>query len=75
MYNKYKNQGEELTPEEKFNRMYEKYKLDLIRSGVLREYRERQYFMKPGEKRRKKIAEAKAKAKQNRKRRMKGSGY
>lgn len=62
----------EETPEEKFQRLFDNWKLDVIRSGVLKKYKEKEYHMKPGEKRRYKEAEARAKAKQNRKRRLRG---
>lgn len=63
---------ESLTPEQKFNKMWESFKLQTIKEGTLRTFRDRQYFMKPGEKRRKKKAEAEQKARQNQKRRSKG---
>lgn len=62
---------ESLTPEQKFNKMWESFKLQTIKEGTLRTFRDRQYFMKPGEKRRKKKAEAEQKARQNQKRRRK----
>lgn len=63
---------EGLTPEQKFNKMFENFKLQTITDGTLRILREREYFMKPGERRRKKRAEAQQKARQNQKRRRKG---
>lgn len=62
----------ELTPDQKFAIMFENFKFQTIRNGVIKEFRDRQYFMKKGEKRRKKIAEAKQKARQNQKRRRRG---
>lgn len=63
---------ESLTPEQKFNKMWESFKLQTIKEGTLRILRDREYFMKPGERRRKKRAEAEQKARQNQKRRRKG---
>lgn len=63
---------ESLTPEQKFNKMFENFKLRTIKEGTLRTLRDRQYFMKPGEKRRKKKAEAEQKARQNQRRRRQG---
>jgi ribosomal protein S21 len=62
----------EETPEQKFSKMYEEFKLDVIRSGVLKEYRDHEYYVKPSQKRRMKIAESRMKAKQNQKRNKKG---
>lgn len=62
-----------LTPEEKFGKMFEEFKFQTIRDGKLRELKDRRYYLKPGEKKRKKIAEAQQKAKQNQKRRKQGN--
>jgi ribosomal protein S21 len=52
--------------------MYEEFKTEVIRSGVLQDYKDHEYYIKPSQKKRMKIAEAKMKAKQNRKRRDQG---
>ncbi len=63
---------ESLTPEQKFNKMFENFKLQTIKDGTLRRLKDRKYFMKPGERKRKKRAEAEQKARQNQKRRRQG---
>ena len=62
----------EETPENKFDRIYDDFKTSVIKSGILRECRDREYFIKPGQKKRMEIAESKMKAKQNQKRRKQG---
>jgi len=52
--------------------MYEAFKIDTIRSGVLKEYKKHEYYIKPSQRRRMQIAEARMKAKQNKKRKKKG---
>ena len=67
----YKNkkwQDKELTPEEKFAKMLEDFKRTVIRSGILKEYKKHEYYTKPSQVRRMKIAEQKMKNKQNKKR-------
>ena len=70
-YKKWDTKKEE-TPEDKFTKMYEEFKTDVIRSGVLKSVKDHEYYIKPGQKRRMKIAESKMKAKQNQKRRVQG---
>lgn len=61
----------EETPEQKFAKMYDEFKTDVIRSGVLREFKDHEYYIKPSQRRRMKLAESKMKAKQNQKRNKK----
>jgi len=65
-------EAKELTPEEKFAKLYDDFKTSVIRSGILRECRKREYYIKPSQVRRMKIAEQKMKNKQNKKRKSKG---
>lgn len=62
----------EETPEEKFAKMYEEFKISVIRSGVLKEYKKHEYYIKPSQRRRMEQAEARMKAKQNKKRKKRG---
>jgi len=61
--------NKEMTPEEKFAKLFDEFKTDVIRSGILRKLKEKRYYIKPSQVRRQKIAEQKMKAKQNLKRR------
>jgi len=70
-FKKYDNKKDE-TPQDKFTKMYEEFKMEVIRSGILQDYKDHEYYIKPSQKKRMKIAEAKMKAKQNRKRRDQG---
>lgn len=65
------NKKEE-TREQKFTKMYEDFKMDVIRSGTLKEYRDHEFYIKPSQRRRMKIAESRMKAKQNKKRNSRG---
>lgn len=65
------NKKEE-TREQKFTKMYEDFKMDVIRSGTLKEYRDHEFYIKPSQRRRMKIAESRMKAKQNQKRNKRG---
>jgi ribosomal protein S21 len=62
----------EETPEEKFNKMYDDFKTDVLRSGILKSVKDHEYYIKPSQRKRMKLAEAKMKAKQNQKRRNQG---
>jgi ribosomal protein S21 len=62
----------EETPEQKFAKMYEEFKNEVIKSGILKEHRDHEYYIKPGQRRRMKLAEARMKAKQNQKRNKRG---
>lgn len=65
------NKKEE-TPEQKFKKMYEEFKTDVIRSGILKEYKDHEFYIKPNQRRRIKIAESRMKAKQNQKKKSSG---
>lgn len=65
------NKKEE-TREQKFTKMYEDFKMNVIRSGTLKEYRDHEFYIKPSQRRRMKIAESRMKAKQNKKRNSRG---
>lgn len=68
---KYDNKKEE-TPEEKFTRMYDDYKNEMVRSGILQSLKDHEYYIKPSQRKRMEIAESRMKAKQNQKRRNQG---
>lgn len=70
-YKKWDTKKEE-TKEEKFTRMYEDFKTDVIRSGILKSVKDHEYYIKPSQRKRMEIAESKMKAKQNQKRKKKG---
>ena len=63
----------EQTPEDKFNKLFNDFKTDVVKSGILRDIKDHRYYIKPSQKRRIALAEAKMKAKQNHKRRTSGN--
>jgi len=70
-YKKWDTKKEE-TKEEKFTRMYEDFKTEVIRSGVLKSVKDHEYYIKPSQRKRMEIAESRMKAKQNQKRKKQG---
>ena len=50
-------------PEETVDSMLKRFKKEVLKSDITRELRKREFYMSPGEKRRKKSAEAQRRAK------------
>lgn len=71
-YDKKWNTKKEETPEDNFNKLFEAFKTEVVRSGVLRDAKDHRYYIKPSQRKRIALAEAKMKAKQNQKRRSSG---